>query len=157
MARRTTLLFETTEVPASKSLGELTSALVSAGAASIQTFYEQGKPAGVEWSMMLYGQRVWFAMPAKVGPVFQALKQRRKGFLDRGATERLHEMAERVAWRQLLMWVKVQMALIDLGMVEYAQVFLPYAKEAPHSPTVWDVFAEQKFKQLPPMAGGAKQ
>jgi hypothetical protein len=154
--KRSTLLFETTEVPAAKSLGELTAVLVAAGATSIQTFYDGGKPAGVEWSMTLYGQRVWFAMPAKVEPVFQKLLKRRNRYAGRAEQEKLRDTAERVAWRQLLMWCKVQMALIDLGMAEYGQVFLPYAKEHPAAPTVWDVFAERKFKQLPP-AGGAKQ
>jgi hypothetical protein len=34
--------------------------------------------------------------------------------------------------------------------VEYAQVFLPYTQEGPNSATVWDVFAKQRFKRLPP-------
>ncbi len=36
------------------------------------------------------------------------------------------EQAQRVAWRQLYWWLKSQLALIDLGMVETAEVMMPY-------------------------------
>jgi hypothetical protein len=60
----------------------------------------------------------------------------------------LQATAERVAWRQLLMWVKVQMALIQLEMVEFAQVFLPYVQASERGETVWDAFKGQRFKQI---------
>jgi len=34
--------------------------------------------------------------------------------------------ARRVAWRQILRWVQAQIALIETGMVELKEVFLPY-------------------------------
>lgn len=36
------------------------------------------------------------------------------------------EQAEKVAWRILKDWVEVQMALIDIGMVQFEEVFMPY-------------------------------
>lgn len=146
--KRSSLLFETTEISAAKSLGEITAVLVDAGARSIHTLYDAGKPAGLQWSMELYGKLIWFSMPAKIEPVYQTLLKQRKGWQDDDAKARIRETAERVAWRQLLMWVKVQMQLIRLRMVEYAQVFLPYVQETPDTATVWEVFSRQKF--LPP-------
>lgn len=35
--------------------------------------------------------------------------------------------AERTAWRQVLRWVEAQMALIDAGMTQTHEVFMPYA------------------------------
>ena len=50
----------------------------------------------------------------------------------------------------MLVWVKLQMALVELGMVEYAQVFLPYVQEQPGGRTMWEVAAATQFKALPP-------
>jgi hypothetical protein len=36
------------------------------------------------------------------------------------------EQAYRVAWRNILDWVQAQMALLEIGMVEMEEVFLPY-------------------------------
>jgi hypothetical protein len=142
------LFLETTEVPAAKSLGELTAVLVKAGARSIQTHFDGGKPSGLRWSMDLYGHVVWFELPVKVEPVFQVLRKRKPG-LNATQVAHLRATAERVAWRQLLMWVKVQMALIELNMVEFAQVFLPYVHDANRNESVWEAFREQRFKELP--------
>ncbi len=35
--------------------------------------------------------------------------------------------AERTAWRQVLRWVEAQMAMIDAGMTQTQEVFMPYA------------------------------
>jgi hypothetical protein len=147
-----TMFLETTEVPASRSIAEITSELVKNGARQIATTYgEKGQASGIRWLMLLYGDKpVWFQMPAKVEPVYNRLYKRasemRRGYrpIDSAA---LREKAERIAWRQLLMWVKVQMAMIQHGMAEYAQVFLPYV-EASDGRTAWDAFRDQNFKQI---------
>ena len=77
------LYLQTTEVPAAKSIGEITAALVNAGAATINTIYAGGKPLGLEWSMILYGRPVYFRLPVKVDPVYQVLKKRAGGFIGR--------------------------------------------------------------------------
>ena len=35
--------------------------------------------------------------------------------------------AERTAWRQVLRWVEAQMAMIEAGMTQTHEVFMPYA------------------------------
>lgn len=145
-----TMFLETTEVPALKSMGEITSALVKAGAREISTTYgDGGKAAGIRWSMWLYDRPVWFVMPAKTEAVYTTLYKRKSGSGRMINSQDLRDKAERVAWRQLLMWVKVQLALIEHGMTEYAQAFFPYMSEGPGSnATVWDMFREQKFKAI---------
>ncbi len=149
MPEKKPLYLETTEVPASRSLAEVSAVLVAAGASSIQTLYENGKPIGLQWSMRLYGVDVWFRLPAKIEPVFQLLRKRRRGSVTARDQEALKDRAERVAWRQLLTWVKVQMSLIELGMVEYGQVFFPYMQEHPNARPAWEWFRDEKFKLLP--------
>jgi hypothetical protein len=61
---------------------------------------------------------------------------------------RVREQAERVAWRQLLRWAQAQLAMIETGMAAAEEVFLPYLQE-PSGRTVYEVFAESRFKALP--------
>jgi hypothetical protein len=42
-------------------------------------------------------------------------------------SDSIENKARRVAWRQVLAWVKAQFALIECGMVDRVEVFLPYA------------------------------
>jgi hypothetical protein len=144
--RKDTLFLETTEVPAAKSIGEITAVLVKAGAREISTTYDNGEPAGVRWSMMIYHQLVWFQLPVRVEPVFQKLRKRLSNRI-RIDINALRERATRVAWRQLLIWVKVQMAMVELDMAEFAQVFLPYVLDSGQR-TMWDAVKESQFKQL---------
>ena len=71
-------------------------------------------------------------------PLFARMQK--KGMRDRA-------QAERVAWRQVLRWVEVQVAMIDCGMADPAEVFLPYAITA-SGRTVYQLFAETGTKML---------
>lgn len=146
--KKKTLHMETTSVPVAKTIGEITALLVEAGARAIRTEYDQASPVALSWSMVIYDRPVFFQMPAKVTPVFKYLRSKRSGFVNASQIRNLGEQAARVAWRQLLRWVEVQLALIDVGMVEYAQVFLAYQQEHEGGRTVWDAFKEHQFKAL---------
>jgi hypothetical protein len=142
------LFLETTTVPATTSLSEVSAVLVKAGAVSIETTYADGKPSGLRWSMKLYNNLVWFELPVKTEPVYKLFLKRNSGRRIRPNADRIRVMAERVAWRQLLTWVKVQMAMVELDQVEFAQIFLPYVQNPTTGASVWDMFKEQKFKAL---------
>lgn len=144
----TTMFLATTRVPAAKSIGEITQELTKAGATAILQTYTNGKPSGLRWSMKLYGQEVWFELPVKIEPVFQKLYKGKKW--SQAEQQRLRELAERVAWRQLLMWVKLQMALVEIDLVEFGQVFLPFHTDTQHGQSVWSHFKSEKFKMLEP-------
>jgi hypothetical protein len=148
MSKSSSIYLETTEVSALKSIGEITDALVRAGARSIETLYENGRPLGLAWSMWLYDRAVYFRMPAKIDPVYKFLRKRKSGYVGPQLEQKIREQAERVAWRQMLAWVKVQLTLTELGMVEYAQVFLPYVQEGPGGRTMWEAAQESHFRML---------
>ena len=60
-------------------------------------------------------------------------------------TERLIlTQAERVAWRILKDWVEAQMALLDIGMVRFEEIFLPYI-ETKNGRTVYERLEEKQF------------
>lgn len=62
-------------------------------------------------------------------------------------TQKIKAQAEWVAWRILKDWVAAQMALIESGQAQAAQVFLPYATEQ-SGRTIYELFVENNHKQL---------
>jgi hypothetical protein len=140
-----TLFMETTQVPAERTASEISSCLIQAGATQIATDYEAGKIKGLRWMMDVRGRKLCFAMPARVEPVFEELRKRRRQSFNR--TELLGQ-AERVAWRQLLRWVQAQLAMIQCGMTEPGEVFFPFMMHVEANKTVYTLFAEQEFKML---------
>jgi hypothetical protein len=129
MAKQQSIFTENTEVPVSKSIGEIMGLLVRAGAVSINQELEGGKVIGLSFVIPVSGGRIPYKLPVRVDPVFEKLNGRREkwGQYSRVTmAEKDREQAERVAWRQLFWWLKSQLALIDLGMVETAEVLMPY-------------------------------
>ena len=131
--KRPTLFMETTAIPPEKTAGEITGLLVQSGASQILTEYNGNRQiSGLRFILEVKGQKVPFALPARVEPIFKIINGRRKYSWDRTtAAAKDREQAQRVAWRQLFRWVQAQVALIDCGMVDAAEVFYPYVQVAP--------------------------
>lgn len=51
---------------------------------------------------------------------------------------------ERVAWRILKDWVEAQMALLDIQMVRFEEIFLPYI-ETENGQTIYERLEEKQF------------
>ena len=141
------LYMETTKIPAGRTAQEICTVLVDAGATNINQSYENRKLVGLRWTMRVNGKDVPFSMPARVEPVFHLIQKARSvKFRDRSA-EADREQAERVAWRQLLRWVQAQLAMIETGMVEPAEVFMPYLEVVPGR-TMFQALQDSRFKLL---------
>ena len=149
MATKRTLFMELTEIDPTKTAGEITSELVRSGATSINTDYKDGRVSGLRWIMRVSGQDVLFDMPVRVEPVFQIFKERSAGDW-RFDEAKTRAKAERVAWRQLLRWVQAQNAMIATGMVQAAEVYLPYMVVHSSGQTLFARMADSQFKMLSP-------
>ncbi len=130
-----TLYMGTTSIDATKTAGEITSELVKAGATSINTDYKNGKVCGLRWVMCVNGSDVLFDMPVRIEPIAKLIRDRAQ--------------AERVAWRQLLRWVQAQNAMIETGMVQAVEVYLPYVVVHSSGQTLFQRMNENQFKMLP--------
>lgn len=60
--------------------------------------------------------------------------------------------AQKVGWRILKDWVAAQMAIVEAGAAELAEVFLPYAMQR-DGKTMYQAFEEQQHKALRVKAG----
>lgn len=118
----------TSTVPSSRSVSFIEHRLVKYGARNIMKSYDgSGKLAGLCFVIEVPGAgQVSFAVPAKVSEVERRL------FLDvrrprPDTKKRISEQAERTAWKLLSDWIEIQLSLVELGQVEFMEVFLPYA------------------------------
>lgn len=155
MTEPRTLYMETTQIAPIKTAGEIQSLLVQMGAHEIAQTYRDGKVVGLRFLIDTpYGSRL-FSLPVRTEPVFQFLWKRdlakaryKRNFDTRENQAKYRHTAERVAWRQLLRWVQAQFAMIETGMVQSAEVFLPYM-QGDNGKTLFEVMVEKQFKALP--------
>jgi hypothetical protein len=111
----------TTKVSVEQTINDLQKILAKAKANAILTEYgPDALPSALSFRVRVGESDIHFRLPVNVPGVAAALKR------DREYRDDAH--ARRVAWRIVKDWCDSQMALIDAGQAELAQVFLPYAQ-----------------------------
>lgn len=107
---------------------EIQEIVLRSGATNINQKASNGRILGLAFTLPGPQGDVLYDLPARVEPVYKVLRSQRSPKLAfrPGAEETDRDAAERIAWRQLLYWIRAQFALIELGMVEAQEVFLPY-------------------------------
>lgn len=114
----------TSQVPAARSIKEIESALVKAGATGMSYEFEAGgRIASLSFRLVIGGVPVAFALPVN-WRLFQVVLKEQK--VREWANE---DYVYRVAWRNIRDWVLAQLALYETAMVELPQVFLPFAQD----------------------------
>ena len=116
-----TLYMETTKKEPEETSGEIVKVLKDYGLTRFMFDYEEGDIVGCIFTLSFKdGKEVPIRLPIKWQPLWEKA--------ERGETKYIkdEDQAKRVAWRQVLRWVESQLAFIDTGMVNVAEVFLPY-------------------------------
>ena len=136
----------TTTIEPGKSSIECISILAAHGAQMIGAQYGNGVPTGISFQIATaWGLRA-FSLPVNVDGTHAALQKAwRAGKIPQRYASK--EQAQRVAWRVLKDWLEVQIALIEAGVAELAQVMLPY-RLIEEGVTVWDRYLETEQKAL---------
>jgi hypothetical protein len=140
----------TTTIDAAKSASECIARLAAHGASAIGITYADKKPTGLTFrTETVHGERQ-FSLPVNVDGTYKALvNARREGGIPPRYADR--DQAERVAWRVLKDWLEAQLALIEAGVADMAEVMLPYLNVAPGL-TLYRSFVDNEQLALP---GGA--
>jgi hypothetical protein len=120
------ILNYTTSIDPHKTVGEIQKLLASKGARGILLEYnEHGDPSVVAFQIEVRGQQLRYRLPCRAERVYDILgKQWRAGKVERRYTTMQH--ANRVAWRIIKDWIEAQLAIVEAGMVDMAEVFMPY-------------------------------
>ncbi|MEG1577332.1 MAG: hypothetical protein RRY64_06610 [Oscillospiraceae bacterium] len=122
----------TTVVEVYKSLGEIQGALAGHGACKIMVDYgDDGQPTGVTFAINTESGPQGFVLPANIDGVVTAFARQR--------VKADKEQAERCAWRNIRDWVMAQMAFIEAGNAQLAEVFLPYLTDG-HGNTLYGLY-----------------
>lgn len=147
------ILNYSTAIPPERTVGEITSLLVRKQARSITTeFAENGELNAISFVMSAGGLPVRFLLPANVEGVATVLLKEEPWTSRRHSSSQKYEAdlrnrAKWVAWRILKDWVAAQMALIESGQAQTAQVFMPYAQQQ-DGITMYELWVENNQKQL---------
>lgn len=138
------MYMETTKIGADKTAAGVAALLAQAGATTVNIDYAEAEAVALSFEIPVKDMPFKFQLPVRIDPVFVVLQKRRA---PRNRTKRAPsdlEQAKRVAWRQILRWVQAQLAMIDTGMVQAHEVFLPYAC-TPDGGTVFEALDERRF------------
>ncbi len=144
--KRKDLYMHSTEVEVIRTIGDIQGYLVRMGANQIMTkFSEDKEPMALFFTIAIDGKNIPFQLPARISPIYKILHAGR--YLSNHEADLAQ--AKRVAWRQIYRWVQAQLALIETGMVEAAEVLTPYMQVAPNQ-SLYQKLAAEQFRNLIP-------
>ena len=136
------ILNYTTQIQASKTVGEITNILVAHGARSILTNYDdKGQIKNLSFEVNTNRGVAQIVLPVDPDAVLRVMSKSNSHVPYR---LQCREQAIRVAWRIVKDWVEAQMAILETEMVKMEQIFLPYINT--HSgQTLFQVFESQNL------------
>ena len=137
------ILNYTTTVDSFKTVSEIEYILMKHKAKSIMKNYEGESITGLSFLIDTGIQQIPVRLPVKVDECLKVLKKEKKEN-PRKQIKDTRDQAERVAWRILKDWVEAQMALLDIEMVRFEEIFLPYI-ETGNGQTVYERLEEKQF------------
>lgn len=137
------ILNYTTTIDAFKTVQEIEYILMKHKAKSIMKNYEGESISGLSFLIDNGFQQIPVRLPVKVDECLEVLKREKKNS-PRSNIKTTREQAERVAWRILKDWVEAQMALLDIEMVRFEEIFLPYI-ETNNGKTIYERLEEKQF------------
>lgn len=136
------ILNYTTTIDPFKTVSEIEYILIKHNARSIMKICDGQSITGLSFLIDTGIQQIPIKMPVKVDECLEVLKREKtNGARNIKATR---EQAERVAWRILKDWVEAQMALLDIEMVSFEEIFMPYI-ELSNGVTLFERFKENQF------------
>lgn len=149
-----TLYMETTKIDANKTAGEVSEFLARAGATRVmQEYGPTAQVSALTFAIRVGNLEIPFRLPINPEPIFVIINSRRSPRFRTKQADADLEQATRVAWRQIFRWVQAQLALIETGMVQTQEVFLPYVCNH-NGQTLYSQIEAGNFKQLPQFTGG---
>lgn len=137
------ILNYTTTIDSFKTVSEIEYILMKHRAKSIMKNYEGESISGLSFLIDTGRQQVPVKLPVKIDECLEVLKREKKNS-PRSNIKATRDQAERVAWRILKDWVEAQMALLDIEMVKFEEIFLPYI-ELQGGQTIYERLERQQF------------
>ncbi len=135
----------TTTIEPSKTAAEVQHILAKAGAKSVAIDYVDGVPSALTFTVTFCEQPLRFRLPCNAQGVLKSLQKYKSGV---PSSKQTMEQSRRVAWRIIKDWTEAQLALIESGQSQMAEVFMPYVYDETTEQTMFQRFTESTQKQL---------
>jgi len=136
------LLNYTTQIEASKTVGQIHGILVAHGARTILTNYDtQGQIEALSFEVDTPRGIAHIKLPIDPDAVLRVMMRSNSNIPRRLVTR---SQAIRIAWRIVKDWVEAQMAILETEMVKMEQIFLPYI-QTQSGQTLFEVFESRKM------------
>lgn len=119
------ILNYTTTIDSYKTVAEIEQILVKHGVSSIMKEYEESYISGLSFLIHTDNGQIPVKLPVRTDQCLEIMKREKKANT-KSNIKATKEQAERVAWRILKDWIEAQMALLDIQMVKFEEIFLPY-------------------------------
>jgi len=137
------ILNYTTSISAEKTLSEIQYKLAKAGVQAVMSEYgPDGVMSAISFRMDTTHGICHFRLPANIEGVYESLDSTK--LPNRLKTR---DQAVRVGWRILKDWIEAQLAIVEAGMAEMTEVFLPYAITH-DGQTLYRMLSDSGMKQL---------
>lgn len=141
----------TTTIAAIKTVSEIEEMLVEHGAKGIIKLYgDNGIVEAVMFSINTKHGEIGFKLPCEFRKLQKKLTELRnqQKITISWAKVRDFTHAQNVGWRIIKDWIQVQLSFIQIGLVEFDQVFLPYAYSQVTNKTFYESLKDEGFKYL---------
>ncbi|MBA2287520.1 MAG: hypothetical protein H0W02_18760 [Ktedonobacteraceae bacterium] len=103
---------------------------------------DAGQATSIQFVLEVHGTALTFRLPARFENVERLVAESNRSAGRSQKGDALRDQAMRTTWANIRDWLSAQMALIDAGMVQTEEVFLPYLlNEA--GQTYFEVFQER--------------
>ncbi len=147
MAKKT-LHMETTVVHAEKIATEILAELSRRSfVKTVTTKLDNGAVIGVAFTIFARERIESYELTANEDGVFRVLQERRDYPWKYDKYDRAK--ARRVAWRQMFLWIQAQLAIVECGLANPDQVFMPWMIDKATGRTMYEGFVNWSQKQLP--------
>lgn len=137
------LLNYTTTVEAYKTVSEIEKILVDHGAKSIMKQFDDGVITSLSFLINTGNNDIPIKLPVRIDDVLLVLTEQKK-IHPKSGIKATRDQANRVAWRIMKDWIEAQMALLDIRMVRFEEIFLSYIETA-NGKTIYEKLEEKHF------------
>jgi rRNA maturation protein Rpf1 len=135
-----------TVISVEKSMMEIERILAKHGATHIFKMYDdKGRPQALAFKSNYHGQEISFKLPMELEKVKMVFKnQASKGNIPKKLWDD-EEQARKTGWRIIKDWVDSQMALIEINVVQFEEIFLPYMYDMQTNQTLFEKMEKRGF------------
>lgn len=137
------ILNYTTQIDVYKTVAEIERILSEHGVMSIMKQYEDGQVVSLSFLIDDGEKKIPVRMPIRVDECLKVMQKQKKEH-PKMQIKATKEQASKVVWRIMKDWIEVQMALLEINMVRFEEIFLPYI-ETTDGKTIYEKLEERKF------------